>query len=501
MQLRDYQLSAIEMARQSIREGMNRPIIAAQCSFGKTVVAAQMMKSCQDNGKIGWFFADRTQLIEQTIATFASFGIRFGVRQANHPLSNPEATIQIASIQTIERMVGEHGKKLPVFDMGIVDECHSQYKIIDKIIQAYNKIPIIGLTATPYSKGLGTKYNNLLVPITTNELLKRGYLCPVKYYSGAHVDMSKIRNVDANTFSLQDLERESDRQADQLVGGIIKNWLEYGENSQTIAFSPSQALSKGLVARFIKSGVTAQHIDCHMKQEDRVAVYEAHNRGEFKVLSCCQLLNTGYDAPKVRCLVDCYPVRSLTTYCQRAGRLARTSEGKEYAIYLDHASNYSRFGPAKDIVPESLDDGTKAYKESDLTEEKEEKETRYRECPSCSQMMSGLTCNACGWTVPIEQQQDDDNKLLVEMEEKEDKALAKINKADTKENKTRFLSELQLHGRQRHFKDGWAANKYKSRYGVWPNAIKPYTATTISADTSGWIQHAQIAYAKRKETA
>jgi len=501
MRLRDYQEKAVEQIRDSIRQGKNRPILAAPCAMGKTVIAAHIMKGCQDKGKRGFFFVDRTQLVEQSIVAFRAAGINFGVRQANHPLTNPMAPIQIASIQTIDRMVGEHGKRLPEFELALVDEAHTQYRVIDKFIEAYDRVPIIGLTATPYSKGLGTKYNNLLVPITAAELQSRGYLCPVKYYAGASIDLSNVRKTDPNTYSFQDLEKESDRQHTSLVGNVIKNWFEYGENSQTIAFSPSQAMSKGLVNRFRKAGVTAEHIDCHMKQEDRQALYEAHDRGEFKVLSCCKLLNTGYDAPSVKCIVDCYPVASLISWVQRAGRLMRTSEGKDHAIYLDHASNYSRFGPAKDVVPEYLDDGEKTYRETDLAKEKEEIEKKSRECPDCSQLITGRACDGddgCGWTMPEEERQADDNRMLVEMQELEQKELKKLNSADTVENKTRFLSELLKYGKDKNYKSGWAPNKYRSRYGVWPNAIKPYSAKEIGEDTMGWIRHANIKYANRK---
>ena len=152
-------------------------------------------------------------------------GIKFGVRQANHELMDPSAPIQIASIGTVQAMVKNHNGRLPEFDFALVDECHTQYEIIKDIIEQYNNIPIIGLTATPYSKGLGKLYNNLLVPITPRELLEGGYLCPVRYYGGEHVDMSKIRSVDANSYSVQDLEAETDKKKELLTGSIIENWF------------------------------------------------------------------------------------------------------------------------------------------------------------------------------------------------------------------------------------------------------------------------------------
>jgi len=337
MELREHQKLAINMARQSIKAGKKRPILACPTSFGKTVTAGAMLKTCQDRGRRGWFFADRIQLVEQAIDKFTQMGLDFGVHQSNHELTRPHAPIQIASIQTIAASAGKHGRNLPIFDMAIVDECHQKYDIISKIIETYNNLPIIGLTATPYSKGLGKMYNDLIVPITPRELLDKGWLTPVRYFGGEHVDLSKVRSVNPNTYSAQDLESATDKDADRLAGCIIRNWMEYGENSQTIAFSPTQNLSKALVERFNNNGISAEHIDCNFSQEQRQELYEAHDAGEFRVLSCSRLLNTGYDAPSVRCIVDCFPVKSVSTYVQRVGRLQRIHRPLDaaYKKYLD----------------------------------------------------------------------------------------------------------------------------------------------------------------------
>jgi superfamily II DNA or RNA helicase len=475
-----------------MRRGLKRPIIAAPTAFGKTVLAGAMLKRCQSMGKKGWFFCDRKQLIEQSIDKFRQMGINFGVRQANHALTNAQAPIQIASIQTIAAMVGKHGRNLPIFDMAIVDECHTQYEIIDKIMLQYNNIPIIGLTATPYSKGLGKKYNNLIVPITTKELLEQGYLCPITYYGGEHIDLSKIRSADPNTYSAQDLEVETDKDSDRLTGCIIRNWMEYGENSQTIAFSPSQNLSKNLVDKFNRNGISAEHIDCHFRQEDREALFEAHDRGEFKVLSCSKLLNTGYDAPSVRCIIDCYPTKSITTYVQRVGRLMRTFPGKEYAIMLDHASNFERFGYADEIVPELLHDGKKTHNEREQIK-KEKKEVKTRECPQCHQNMAGYTCRACGYEVARSEQIEDDGRMLVELDGK------KANRTDTKETKQQFLSELTYYAECRGYKKGWVANQYREKYGVWPNKINCHKTDKLGEMTHNWIRYQNIKYANSKK--
>ena len=492
MILRDYQERALLLCRDSMRRGLKRPIIAAPTAFGKTVLAAQMMKNCQDAGKKGFFFCDRVQLVEQTISKFREFDIDFGVRQANHPLTNPNAPIQIVSIQTISALVNEHGRGLPDFDMAIVDECHVKYSVIQTIIEKFNNIPIIGLTATPYSKGLGLMYNNLINPITPRELLDRGMLAPIRYYGGEHVDLSKVRSIDPNNYSAQDLESATNSDSDRLAGCVIANWQKYGENAQTIAFSPTQALSRNLVARFNENGISAEHVDSHTPADERQAMYAAHNAGEFKVLSCAQLLGTGYDSPSTRCLVDCYPVKSVTTFVQRAGRISRLHPEGLDSIYLDHASNFERFGFAEDIVPESLHDGKTVHRETDQIAG-EKKEPKTRECPDCHQQMTGYRCKACGYTVSRDEQIEDDGKMLVEL------TGSSANRKDTRETKEQFYSELIHYGKTKGYKDGWSANQYKEKYGVWPNKIAPHATDTISPMITGWIRHQAIKRAKGKQ--
>ena len=484
MQLRDYQENAISLARDSIRRGLKRPVLALPAGSGKTAIAGQMLKNCQDVGKKGWFFCDRIQLIEQTIVAFKKFGIDFGVRQSSHELANAQAPIQIASIQTMAAMIGKHGKNIPEFDMCVVDEAHVSYAVIDLIMEKYNNIPIIGLTATPYSKGMGLKYNNLLVPITTRELLDRGYLSPIKYFGGEHVDLSKVRSIDPNTYSAQDLEAVTDSDSDRLAGCIIKNWFKLGEDPQTIAFSPTQALSRNLVDRFNKNGISAEHVDCNFSQDDRQDLFEAHDKGEFKVLSCSRLLNTGFDAPSVRCIIDCFPVKSVTTYVQRVGRLMRIFEGKEYGIYLDHASNFGRFGYAEDIVPESLHDGTKPHNEKEQTTD-DKKPLVTKECPECMQQMSGRLCKACGYAVPSNEYHEDDGTMLVELSGN------KANRTDDKKVKDQFYSELFQYAKTKDYKPGWAAMQYKEKYGLFPDNIVAHETKSIEL-AKGWVKHKAI---------
>lgn len=486
VELRPHQIEAVESIRQAMRQGHKRIMLGANVSFGKTIVAAHMMIEANNKGKRGVFICDRIQLIEQTVQKFEQVGLPCGVIQGIHEKTNPSAPIQIASIQTLSRR-----KMMLDFDFAIVDEAHTHYESLSKMMEAYNNVPFIGLSATPYSKGLGKYYSTLIVPITTRELLEKGYLCPVKYFAGEQPDLETIK-IKRDKYGVSDFDPDQlslAMEKPKLIGDAVETWKKLGENAQTIAFCPSISHSRGLVAAFEADGVPAMHVDAFTDAEVRKDLYKRHNDGEFKILSCSSLLNTGYDSPSTRCIIDCYPTKSLIRYVQRVGRIMRICEGKEYAIYLDHSSNVCRHGFAEDIVPDHLHDGSKEYSEQSLTKEKKEKEPVICEC--CSSIISGMTCGACGHEL-----------------KRKKKALEQV-KGELKEVKTvdqEFYSGLLFHAKEKGFSEGWAYHKYKEKFGIYPNGAKKTPVKSSKVD--GWVKHLEIKYhmgkkkneAKGKET-
>ena len=103
MELRHHQELAIDMLRHSLRAGNKRPLLAAPCSFGKTITAAYILSEAAKKGKRGVFFCDRIKLVQQSVRAFVGMGLDIGVMQGNHEMTNFRAPIQIASIQTAAR--------------------------------------------------------------------------------------------------------------------------------------------------------------------------------------------------------------------------------------------------------------------------------------------------------------------------------------------------------------------------------------------------------------
>jgi superfamily II DNA or RNA helicase len=491
MELREHQIKAIEMIRDSFRRGNRRVMLAACCSFGKTITSAAIIKACIDknpNARI-IFMADRVKLVNQTMDAFEAAGLDFGVIQADHWMTNSSKQVQIASIQTIARR-----RRPPEYDFAIVDEAHTPWKAVIEQMERYSAIKFLGLSATPYSKGLGKYWDDLVIPCTAAELLEKGYLAPIHYYGGSHVDTKGIKAralaTGGSDFDPAALEAATEAQAEGLTGDIIRNWLEHGENSQTIAFSPSIKHSKYLVEMFRAAGISAEHIDGYTEESERQRLYTGHDAGDFKILSCSKLLGVGYDSPKTRCLISCQPTRSAIAYQQQAGRIQRLHESKPYAIYLDHASNVSRFGYAEHMNATELDDGERKFAEINQLEKKEKAEATTRNCPQCSQIMAGLRCS-CGYELTITERLESDTTMLVRLDDKP--------KAPTKDEKSLWYSNLLKYSRGKGWQDGWAAHSYRKRFGKWPKGLNVDLRTEIAPEVANWIKSRQIAAAKSRK--
>jgi len=484
MDLRPHQQKAIDQIDQSISKGNTRIMLAAPCSFGKTRVAVELLHRAAKNGQRGIFLCDRIKLVQQSIEEFAKQGIDFGVVQGyDNPLSKWYSKTQIVSVQTIARR-----RLWPEADLIIVDEAHTHYKTITRMMAYYKDAIFIGLSATPFAKGLGEFYQDLIVPITSNTLMDLGYLSKVKYYGGRSAYLKGIKKKALKTGGSDYDPRELSERIEKdvrLAGDIIENWKRYGENSQTIAFTPSINHSKTLVRMFKEAGIPAEHIDGYMEDRERQLIYQAHDEGRFKILSCSRLLNTGYDAPSVRCMIDAYPTKSLITYVQRVGRILRIHPDKEYAIVLDHAGNVPRNGFAEDVTPSQLDDGKKKYNERNQTKDPKEPETQ--NCPECYQIMQIPRC-ACGYEIPKAQLIKTDNQVLKELERQ--------NRETDRSVKEIWYGNLLRYSQVKKYKEGWAKHKYRDKFGVWPNAIKPNMNHPIIDDVQRFITHQNIRRAK-----
>ena len=113
--LRPYQERGIQRLRDRVREGKKRILLVAPTGAGKTTVIAAIIRT---SSVPVLFVAHRMELIDQCVKELAAVGItNVGVIRGNDNRVNPNASIQIASIQTLSR------RDKPEAGIVFVDEC------------------------------------------------------------------------------------------------------------------------------------------------------------------------------------------------------------------------------------------------------------------------------------------------------------------------------------------------------------------------------------------
>ena len=150
--LRPQQKHLIDQIDQAIKAGCRRIMVKAPTGYGKTIVAGAIAGKTLDAGKRMIFTVLALSLIDQTVEKFYSQGVYdIGVIQADHYLTNYARAIQVASVQTLQR------RKIPPADLVLIDEAHRLYEFNIKWLKdpEWADVPFIGLSATPWTRGLG----------------------------------------------------------------------------------------------------------------------------------------------------------------------------------------------------------------------------------------------------------------------------------------------------------------------------------------------------------
>lgn len=203
---------------------------------GKTHVAMEIIHHGLRHGKRIAFCVDRITLLDQTLDKFAENGIKFGVVQGEHPLWNPTAPVQIVSLQTMARRSSE---RWAVADLYIIDEAHVNYKIVNEVITKWDGIKFIGLSATPFTRGLGLVWDDLVVATTTAELIELGYLSDYEAYAPSQPDLKGVRR-SGRDYAANDLEERMN----VLTGDIVAHYVAHGGGGKALYFTPTDAVGE-----------------------------------------------------------------------------------------------------------------------------------------------------------------------------------------------------------------------------------------------------------------
>ena len=390
---RPFQLSAHEALRQGFRNGHKRQLIMAPTGAGKTYLGLRICNEAMQKGKRAVFLCDRTTLINQTSAVAEDYGLTdHGIIQANHWRRQPDMLLQIASAQTIAKR-----EFWPQLDVLVVDEAHTQYKVwTDYAMES--GAAIIGLSATPFSNGLGKIFTNLINATTMHDLTESGVLVPMRIFSCTKPDMTGAATAGGEWTDKAAEEREMG-----IVGDVVQEWVRFAENRKTIVFGATIKHCEELARQFIDQGVMAAVFTSDTNAKEREDLLQEYRKQDsyLRVLISVEALAKGFDVPDVGCICDARPLRkSLSTAIQMWGRGLRSYPNKKDCYLLDFSGNIVRF--AEDFTEvffnglEKLDDGEKLDKKIRKDEDIEES----KGCPKCAYKPFYKRCMGCGYERP-----------------------------------------------------------------------------------------------------
>lgn len=485
--LRDYQLEAFTKARDAVRQGARRILIVAPTGGGKTVIASALMEMVKEKGNRASFVVDRLSLIQQTSDTFDRYGLDHGVIQGGHFRFKPAMPLQLCSIQTLGR------RRWPETHVDVFDEAHVLHTTHKNRLEEKASI-VIGLTATPFTKGLGKWFDVVINVTTTRTLIEAGWLAPYRIFSCAEPDMTGVAVKTTGEWD----ETQASGKALEVVGDVVAEYLKHGENRKFICSAVDTVHVEELQRQFLAAGINVATYTYKDSEDDRADTTNEFKKPDSAIrgLITVTAASRGFDVPDVSCVIMARPLRkSLAEHIQLFGRGLRISPetGKKDCLVLDHSGNCARFFEECesffDAGINELDDG----KKRDKPKPKEKPEAEPVKCPDCRALHKPLpACPCCGHEYP--------KKIAVQHVPG---TLKELIAGGYRKELSRDLWP-QVAGYVLERREGEAARKqalaiFKDITGTWPLASWEQTNPVApSTEVRNRIRSQQIRFAKRR---
>lgn len=485
--LREFQGRAHEQLREGVRQRRRKQLLVAPTGSGKTVIGLNVIRETLAKGRRGLFVCDRTALINQTSARADEYGLtKHGIIQANHWRRNNALPFQIASIQTIQAR-----GYWPEADVVVIDEAHTVYSAVEEFLGQTSAV-VVGLTATPCTKGLGKLYDGVINAATMDELTQLGILVPMQIHNCVMPDMKGAQTTGGEWTAKAASEREL-----KIVGDVLGEWQKFAPDRKTIAFGPDIAYCTELANRFNAAGIGAATYTSETGDTEREELLREFSKPnpDIRVLISVEALAKGFDVQDIGCVIDARPLRrSLSTAIQMWGRGLRSSPdtGKTDCILLSFSGNIARFyedfidvyfnGFGALDMAEKLDAAPRKEPEEDFTPSG---------CPKCQHKPFRRRCLKCGF--------EKATQALVESEPGEMQEI-RIGKKVLASDKQDLWNQLCTYAKQHLRTDkkaGWAFYKYQDLTGEKPPrsfAFDSAPIVPVSSATAGKLKSMQIAY-------
>jgi superfamily II DNA or RNA helicase len=383
-ELRQWQLDAVEQLKNS-----NRSVVAVFTGAGKGTLALYLIKQKLDEGKRCLFVVHSLSILNDIIAKAAQMGFNFGVVQAGNTRNIDAQFIIASSLSLIKRDLK--------FDYMCWDEAHIIYKSLFDYVQNNAAMEIVGFTATPFNAKMTQIFTNIVSPVTARQLTDTKVLVPIKIKVAKQIDTNNLATK-GGEFVDTDIEAEGKK----ILGDIVNFWLEHASTRKTIIYAATINHADAIRDEFIANGIGAATYCATTNEDvrqDIVTKFKDAN-DNLMILTTVTALATGFDAPIASCIISCRPInKSFTLFVQSLGRILRSYDGKDHALYIDCDGNFDRFDAeylslynyGVNMLPEGIDK---------INRHKKKKKKKQVFCPQCDSLMIANRCLNCGYIMP-----------------------------------------------------------------------------------------------------
>jgi superfamily II DNA or RNA helicase len=254
----------------------------------------------------------------------------------------------------------------------VVDEAHraaarSYRTVIDGLVGRRPDVPVVGLTATPFrmeyadaptagTAELREVFRRLTEPRSLGdqpreELQRRRVLARPRFETiETHVAMT-VPETAAEVLSEHDVERidralalraDIARRRHLVLERILP--IAAAPGHLTLYFGPSVNDAECMAYLLREQRIPAGVVSGQTREGTRRLLIERFRRGELRVLCNCEVLTTGFDAPRVTHVVMARPTVSQVLYEQMVGRGLRGPRfgGTETCTILDCQDDFER---------------------------------------------------------------------------------------------------------------------------------------------------------------
>ncbi len=336
MLLRPRQKEFVDRTLEALKLNGNA-LGVAPTGAGKTILFSEVIgRHLAGNSLKALVLAHRDELTDQNRSKFSLVNPSIATSIYDARTKSWDGRVTFAMVQTLSLTANINA--MPPFDLLVIDEAHhaaaNTYRtIIDRVLELNPNCIVFGVTATPNrsdGKGLRDVFSNVSDQITLAELIRSGHLVTPRTFVidvGVKNQLSSVRKVGSD-FDMNAVDQIMNQRP--INGAVVDQWLEKGENRQTVVFCSTVQHAEAVTEAFQDRDVKAATITGQLSHMERNSILERYANNEINVIVNVQVLTEGWDHPPTSCVVLLRPSSAKSTMIQMVGRGLRTVNSDEY---------------------------------------------------------------------------------------------------------------------------------------------------------------------------